>query len=102
MGTSEHDRRHEVPVGPEIRGAIAQMEEDMQDPEFNHAGTPIETAIWLMEDGLIKTFADFERALRNMKSRVYLFAIPLNPQSGFEQLWIHPIKEGRMVFGREI
>src|SRR5690348_715085 len=105
MGTSEHDKRYETPVRAEIRGAIAQMEEDMQEPEFNHAGTPIETAIWLMEDGFIDTFADFERALRNTKSRVHLFAIPresLESQS-FDTQWLYlPIKERRVVVGGEV
>lgn len=78
-------------ITPEIRGIIAKMDTIMNAPEFNHAGTPIQVAIDLWNEGKIDSFAQFETFLRIMDSRNYFIAAPLT-YFGKQFETVYPVK----------
>lgn len=66
-----------APCPPDIRGAIACMEERMLDPQNNNASFPILLAVNLITVGQLQSLPQFEAWLREMDSKVYLMAVPL-------------------------
>jgi len=54
------------------------MEQLMREPQYNHAGIPNTLVHELGKANKIDSYAQFERCLREMGSRVHLFAVPLN------------------------
>jgi len=49
-----------------VRYFATQMEQFLEQPEYNNAGTPTQLAIDLGKKGYIKSFADFETVLRQI------------------------------------
>lgn len=77
MGNPE-DQPTAQAVPPEVRGYIVRMEELMMLRQYNHGGFPVQLAVHLGKRGLIDSFAQFETVLRQLGSRVYFIAVPLD------------------------
>ncbi|HSW36968.1 MAG TPA: hypothetical protein VLG37_01205 [Candidatus Saccharimonadales bacterium] len=79
MSDSRFEREEQNPCPPDIKAAISSMEDLlMRDPLFNHAGFPTQMAIDLIKQGQIDSFAQFEKWLRELGSKIYFLALPLD------------------------
>jgi hypothetical protein len=64
---------------PYMRGLISNMDQNMSiHQSCNHAGYPMTLITNLMKEGSVESFSQFEGWLREMDSRVYLVAAPLD------------------------
>lgn len=76
---------------PDIRGLILNMDYIMQNPKYNHAGTPTQIACDLLKSERISSFSQFKNYLRQSGSRSHLFAVDLD-FFGPDFLVIYPTK----------
>lgn len=60
----------------DVEPALSTMEELMQIRKYANKATPLTLAINLIREGLISTFADFQKLLTQRHSKINFIAIP--------------------------
>jgi hypothetical protein len=70
--------KHERPVFNPLKGRLATMEFNLEVRGQNHAGTTFKDVEQLWGEGVVGSLAELEEGLRDMGSRIYLIAAPLD------------------------